>query len=529
MYRRGRRESRSREDLAKDINTYLEGFKKRGFERGCRVLCIGPLSPRFFAKLVALFASGATAVLPPPIRSLRELAQACRDIRPHSILAPLSLRLFLRFACPPQQQPRGDAPPYGSRHTLNKGPRPPARVRPESILEDVLGPQEEQALLLSSTSGTGGEQHTLVRTGRDLATQSARISRILEYNSSEKEACGIPTFALNNIATGMAALILRPGDWRHPARVLRSLRREKPDRLSASPSLVNAICRELEGRGEQLPWLRRVISGGAPLHASFIARCRACFPNARISLVYGSTEAQPIAILDSLAEGGSETLLERLQKTAQRGGGIPVGRPVSNTDILILPLPDFRIPYAAPGGEAIGEVLVRGEGVNNRYLDVEDTDNPSRWYEPDGSWYHKTGDLGYIDAHSGGLCLVGRSALIVDSPKGPLNPYTVEALASQDPAVERAALVPAPPGARGEAGGISDPILFIQIKAPGTGIPHIHDIDLRVRLAEALGRVFPIKMEIVFVAQIPLDARHAWRNDYRILRAMASARISRLR
>lgn len=520
MYRRGRRESLSREELTMLINRDLECFAKRGPGSGERILCIGPLSPYFFVKLIALFACGATAVLPPPVRTLRELVAACRDIRPRGILAPLPLRILLRFLCPPAQRP-----PAGTPHPLTKKvPNAPARVRPEQLLEDVLAPQRDRPLLLSSSSGTGGLRHSLVRTGADLATQSTRISRVLEYSSEEKEACGIQTFALNNIASGMEAILIRPGDWRRPARLLRILRRENPDRLSGSPSLVNAVCRELANRGETLPRLRRVICGGAPIHYGFVARCREHFPNARISLVYGSTEAQPIAILDSLQEGGSEKLLERMRLAAQRGAGLPVGRPVSNTDILILPAAGGPVFPAAPGGETIGEVLVRGEGVNNCYLDIEPKDNPSRWYAPDGSWYHRTGDLGYLDANDGSLFLVGRLALTVESPGGPLHPYPVEALACLDPAVERAALVPAPTGPRGGTGGTSAPLLFIQRGSVRQNAPRIREEALRERLGEELSRLFSFKAEIVFLSRIPLDTRHAWRNDYRQLRTIAAAR-----
>ena len=112
-------------------------------------------------------------------------------------------------------------------------------------------------------------------------------------------------------------------------------------------------------------------------------------------------------------------------------------------------------------------------------------------FEVDGARWHRTGDLGYLDAR-GRLWLLGRCNGKAQDGRGTLYPFAVECAAMQNPAIHRAALA-AVDGRR---------VLAIEAKE------HLSaDVILRSLSWTTLDQV-------VFLDGIPVDERHNAKIDY---------------
>jgi acyl-CoA synthetase (AMP-forming)/AMP-acid ligase II len=136
-----------------------------------------------------------------------------------------------------------------------------------------------------------------------------------------------------------------------------------------------------------------------------------------------------------------------------------------------------------------GEIVVSGEHVLRGYLNGEG--DAETKFEVDGVRWHRTGDLGYMDA-AGRLWLLGRCTGKIQDARGTLYPFAVECAAMQTPAIRRAALA-ALDGYR---------VLALEGRETVS-----RDDILRSLSWAALDQV-------VFLDHIPVDRRHNAKVDY---------------
>jgi len=170
-------------------------------------------------------------------------------------------------------------------------------------------------------------------------------------------------------------------------------------------------------------------------------RIQAAAPQAEVTAVYGSTEAEPIACLPRV------DLRPEDRAAMDTGGGLLAGRPVSAARVGILP-DRWGIPIGPFGGPEFerlclgpgqaGEIVVSGPHVLKGYLRGEG-DRETK-FKVDGETWHRTGDAGCVDQW-GSLWLLGRCTARINDRRGVLYPFTVETAASNFTAVRRAAFV----------------------------------------------------------------------------------------
>jgi acyl-CoA synthetase (AMP-forming)/AMP-acid ligase II len=254
------------------------------------------------------------------------------------------------------------------------------------------------------------------------------------------------------------------------------------------------------GQGVKLPTLRRVISAGAPVPWPAIQRFASLLAEGvQVHTPYGATESLPVCSI-----GSDEILAETRQRTAE-GAGVCVGRPVQGMTVRIIRIRDEPIPtwgddLELPTGE-IGEIIVRGPVVTASY-----------WHRPEstalakiadsihGGFYHRMGDLGYMDA-SGRVWFCGRKSQRVITKDGTLFTIPCEGVFNTHPAVYRTALVGR------SRDGVVEPVLCVErekeVLTPGDeelrrellvlGARHAHTRSIRT---------------ILFHPSFPVDIRH---------------------
>lgn len=162
---------------------------------------------------------------------------------------------------------------------------------------------------------------------------------------------------------------------------------------------------------------RLIFCGGAKLEADLRAAAEAAFPQADIVEFYGASELSFITYAST-------------SRPAPVGS---VGR--------VFPGVELRVsPHEAC--ESGGLIEVRSPMLFSRYLDAEQPRIAGAW--------STAGDLGYI-GDGEFLHLTGRQARIINTKALKVSAEAVEAVLAKCPAIEAAAVIGLPDGARGEA------------------------------------------------------------------------------
>ena len=476
-----------------------------GLRPGDGVLVLLPMSAELYVALLAVFRLGMVVLILDPSAG-REHIERCCALYP---AAGVDRRRpgLISCVCSPR---RCGAFPSRSPWALPSPARCPGRASttPRRCRRSTPATPTTPALL-TFTSGSTGQPKAAVRSHGFLLAQHHALRQSLELAAGEVHLTTLPVFVLANLASGVTSLIpdvdLRRPDAIRPARLVEQVLSHRPARLAASPALLERLADHCGRRGVVFPSLRTLLTGGGPVFPGLLATLRRIAPRAEIVAVYGSTEAEPIALCTRRALDATDGV------AMDRGAGLPAGLPVPSIRLRILrdrwgtPVgPYTEAEYDAaclPPGEP-GEIVVSGDHVLGGYLHGQGDDEtkfsvgPTRW--------HRTGDAGYLDRR-GCLWLLGRCAARIDDARGRLYPLGVESVALRCSGVRRAAFV----GHQGRRVLVLEPTRR----------------SLRPDLARlARDLAWAHVDEILWHEDIPVDARHNAKVDYGALRARLDRR-----
>lgn len=469
---------------------------REGLQPGDAVLLLHPVSAELFMLFIAVLRCGLVAVFIDPSEG-REHLERCCALRPPRAMIGCAKAHLLRLVSPALRRIplkfSTDMPVWGAQ-----------RMNPERTGSKPCGIHEAQSdapAIIRFTSGSTGQPKAAVRTHGYLLEQQRVLQRSFGLTPGEVDLVTMPLFVLSNLAAGVTSLIppvdLSSPGCVPPATVLEEIQRERPQRITAAPALLYNLAEHCRNTGRTLEGVERIFTGGAPVFPRLLEELKEVAPGADIVAVYGSTEAEPIALLHY-----HELSKEDRARPAE-GNGLPAGTPDEAIRIRILredgtaaasgmSAEEFT-SACLPAGE-MGEVVVAGPHVLPGYL--SDEDNRRIKIRVDGEVWHRTGDAGYLD-NKGRLWLLGRSAARICDPRGTLYPFQVEGVAMEAPWVRRAALF-ARDGRR---------VLAIESRED-------HD---RETLMEQLAWARLDAIQVV--ARLPVDRRHNSKIDYQSLEA----------
>jgi acyl-CoA synthetase (AMP-forming)/AMP-acid ligase II len=289
----------------------------------------------------------------------------------------------------------------------------------------------------------------------------------------------------------------------NPAWILRQMRGHGVTTCTASPPFFDRLAEHVGHDPGSRPALRRILTGGAPVFDAQLRSWQQGFPDTEIVVVYGSTEAEPVAHIEAT---------ERMQATSDirpRSPGYCVGRPTGQVKTRVI-----RIEAAgdATGGPAdlpsheVGELLVTGDHVCRSYFRNPEAVRENKLIDPAGNVWHRMGDTGYFDGQ-GRFWLVGRVHSTILRAGEQIHPQLVEqAAGTEDPRIRRAAAV-----------GIPDPRLGERVVLVlETSGPQALGEEVQNRLEQAGQQVDEI---VLLDEPLPVDPRHNSKIDYARLKA----------
>lgn len=415
-------------------------MREAGLQSGDRVLVLQPMSAELYIALAAIFRLGLVAMFPDPSGG-RELIERCCALQsPRAMIASPKAHL-LRLLSPELRR----IPVKFSIGLPVPGAIPLNRTFELSHGTPIHSCPPDAPALLTFTSGSTAEPKAALRSHGFLLAQHRAIEQALELKPGEVDLSTLPIFVLANLASGVTSLLpdvdLRRPDAIDPAPLIKQIEAYQATRSGASPAVYQRMVEYCEERSGTLPSLKRIFTGGGPVTPDLMDRLQRVAPQATITAVYGSTEAEPIARISrhEIATEDSAAML--------RGSGLIAGRPVPSIQLRIIsdqwgtPIgpytqTEFEAICQPPG--AAGEIVVTGEHVLSGYMNGRG-DQESKFNVGAVRW-HRTGDAGHLDDR-GRLWLLGRCAARIKDAHGTLYPFSIDQVASRHPGVRRAAVV----------------------------------------------------------------------------------------
>jgi acyl-CoA synthetase (AMP-forming)/AMP-acid ligase II len=474
-------------------------LRRIGLGRGDVVLLGHPPDVELYATVLAILRIGAVAMIVEPGLGRRGLSEACEMASPKAVFAPAGI-LALALTIPAVRR---------IRHRLTSSRRFPTATslhaaRSLSPDSSVACFAADAPAILTFTSGSTGAPKGAVRTHSLLEAQYDAL-RSVAANEGDVDLVSLPVVVLANLAAG-ATSVLADIDQRRLltadlAGVRGQIARLAPTRITVSPVLVERLASE--GGVLALGRLRRVVTGGGPLFPDIAALVGTVAPGVDLISVYGSTEAEPIAHVRATATNEDD------RRRMQSGGGLLAGTPVPEVALRIVRISDDPAPETlAPdelssltmGPGEPGEIIVAGAHVVAGYLHGRgDRETKIR---AGGTVWHRTGDAGYLDRH-GRLWLLGRVSATVRDERGTAYPFAVECAARSIIGPRRMALA---------------------------AVAGCRTLVVEGRLSREEGTALRRGLEwaslddVVRVARLPMDGRHASKVNYPALEALLVGR-----
>ncbi|QSQ16101.1 non-ribosomal peptide synthase/polyketide synthase [Myxococcus landrumensis] len=180
------------------------------------------------------------------------------------------------------------------------------------------------------------------------------------------------------LMTGARLVLAKPGGHQDPTYLARLISEARVTTLHFVPSMLRVF---LEEPGlESLTSLRRVVCSGEALPAELVRRAHSRLPDsAEVHNLYGPTEAAVDVSFWHCARGDARHF-------------VPIGRPVSNTQLHILDDTGRPTPVGVPGELFIGGIQV-GLGYLSRPSLTAERFIPDAFSSTPGARIYRTGDV----------------------------------------------------------------------------------------------------------------------------------------
>jgi acyl-CoA synthetase (AMP-forming)/AMP-acid ligase II/pimeloyl-ACP methyl ester carboxylesterase len=488
--------------LSRRVRQIAAGLTRAGVKKGDRVSLLIQPGADLTAVLYACLRIGAIVVVADAGLGLRGLTRAVRGAWPaHVIGAAPGLMAARALGWPGQKISTMTLPPATARalsvkHTLAEL----IELGADEALPTPPNPSDTAAVLF--TSGSTGPAKGVVYTHDQLSAVAEALSSKYSIGVGTGLVAGFAPFALLGPALGARSvtpdMVVTSPKTLTAAAVAHAVAAVDATVLFLSPAAVaNVVATAPDLTANDYVALRSVtsfLSAGAPVSEPLLTAISALMPNAIPHTPYGMTEG--LLMTDITLEG-----IRQAAATVPSGatGGVCVGTPAATARVRISALDESGVAVGEPSDEPgiTGEIVVSAPHVKDHYDRLWLTDRESKRGVTAGERWHRTGDVGHLDA-AGRLWVEGRMPHVLVTPEGILTPVGPEQQIESVAAIARAAVAGVGPR------GVQQVVAVVETVRTARKVSLASaELTEAVRAATSV----PIAAVIV-VPHLPTDIRH---------------------
>mgnify|MGYP000859930208 FL=1 len=376
-------------------NYVCDYLRKKNFKKGDKIVVFIPIGVEFYLILTAIFKMGIQAAFIDPYAGIEHINKCCEMISPDGIIGSMKTLLKGFFLKGIRK--------IGKKINYIKV----MKYSEKFLINEKI--EENTPALISFTSGSTGFPKIIMRTHKFLLGQHNVLEKNIKFEKETSVYSSFPIFLFSHIATGTTTFI--PDlNWKKPAEsnfrnIVQQIMENNIQNVILPPAIFQNIVKFCKDEKITLENVQKVYTGGAPVFYSLMKKIKEIFTNAKITALYGASEAEPISSLNF------EDITKEDIENMKNGEGLLAGKIVNEIELKIEKLDNVK-----DSSELKGEILVKGENVVNGYLNVEKN--------PDENW-HRTGDMGYIN-RKGQLVLLGRVKGRIQIEENIYYPFTIE-------------------------------------------------------------------------------------------------------
>ncbi len=345
---------------------------------------------------------------------------------------------------------------------------------------------ENTAAALCYTSGTTGNPKGVLYSHRSNVLHGLTVNQpdVFGLTSEDVIMAIVPMFhanawALTYAAPAAGAKLVMPGAGMDGKSIYELLENEKVTATAAVPTVWLGLLQYLDETGKKLPYLQKVVIGGAACPPMMIRRFELDF-DVEVIHGWGMTEMSPVGTTGKLKHATMSLDREAQLKLKEKQGRTPY-----LAEMKIVDDDGKELPR---DGKVFGHLLVRGPAVSKGYFKLDqDILTADGWFD--------TGDIATIDP-LGFMQITDRDKDVIKSGGEWISSIEIENEAVGCPGVVEAAVIGLPHPKWSER-----PLLIV-IREAGS------DIDKQSVLAYLDGKIAKWWMpdDVVFVEEIPHTA-----------------------
>jgi olefin beta-lactone synthetase len=485
------------------VRSLAAGLAAMGVQKGQRVSVLVPPGPTLTAVVYACLRIGAVVVVADAGLGVRGLSRAVRGAWPDVVIGELpgltaaralgwpGIRISVARLPAVSAKALGVATDLRSIAALGASATLPAEPEPDDLA----------AILF--TSGSTGPAKGVAYTHRQLSALRDILAAHFDVTGETGLVTGFAPFALLGPALGTRSAtpdmdVSAPRTLTAKA-VAAAVRASDARIVFLSPAaILNVVATSGALSDEDRRALARVhtfLSTGAPVSEQLLSAAAEIMPNAEPHTPYGMTEC--LLVTDITLAGIRDVAAAENQ--AADDHGVCVGMPIGTNRVLISALNADGRPAGAPATTpgVLGEIVISAAHLKSSYDRLWLTDRGSGEGTPDDGRWHRTGDVGHLDA-DGRLWVEGRLPHILVTANGPVAPVGPEQQIEKTAGVRRAAVVGIGPRGLRQAVAVVETI-------PAVGRPDLAnpEITAGVRASSSL----PLAA-VLAVPRLPTDIRH---------------------
>lgn len=501
--------------LARRVNELAAGLADAGVKAGDRVSLLVPPGADLTAVLYACLRLGAVVVVADAGLGLRGLTRAVRGAWPEHLIGALPGLSVARGLGWPGQRISTQRLKPAARLALGVTRSLPELAETGRRLLDggaslPDAPSADAVAAVLFTSGSTGPAKGVVYTHAQLGAVRDALAAQYGVGPGTGLVAGFAPFALLGPALGARSVtpdmdVTAPRTLTARAVAAAAAEVDATVVFLSPAALANVVATsgDLTDR-TALDRVQTFLSAGAPVSLALLEAAQALMPNASAHTPYGMTEGLLMtdASLDDIRSA-----------TTDARGGVMVGAPAASVRVRLSALDERGDAVGEPSEErgVTGEILVSAPHVEERYDRLWLTDRAARRGAVPGERWHRTGDVGHLDAE-GRLWVEGRLPHVIATADGPVTPVGPEQRIEALPAVSRAALVGVGPR------GVQQLVAVVE-PAAGVRAVALAEPELAAAVREAVG--LPVAAVLV-LPLLPTDIRHNSKIDRARLAGWAS-------